>query len=168
MKTPLSKTGLEYALHRVHQGESDMVEHLLRLSEKHSAEHEVHHVASELAGWSRLNLAALAEAARQYDVDLDREPDQPGFVRRLVDSGAAHMPGKVAGLALLEDLRDVYLVGSETSLAWEMLAQHAQARRERDLLSLTARCHPQTLRQIRWANTMIKTLSPQVLSSLDA
>jgi hypothetical protein len=162
------RTGLEYALRRVHQGENDMVNHLVRLSEKHSSEHEIHHVATDLAGWSRLNLAALAEAARGYDVDLDRDPDEPGFVRRLVDSAAAHTPGKVAGLALLEDLRDVYLVGSETSLAWEMLAQHAQARRERDLLQLTSRCHPQTLRQIRWVNTMIKTLSPQALSSLDA
>ena len=35
-----------------------------------------------------------------------------------------------------------------------------------DLLALASSCHPQTLRQIRWANTMIKTLSPQVLSNL--
>jgi hypothetical protein len=43
-----------------------------------------------------------------------------------------------------------------------------QARREADLLELTGRCHPQTLRQIRWANTMIKTISPQTLFSRDS
>jgi hypothetical protein len=70
------------------------------------------------------------------------------------------------GLVLLEDLRDLYLIASETSLAWEMLAQHAQAGHEKDILELASRCHPQTLRQIRWSNTMLKTLSPQVLTSL--
>jgi hypothetical protein len=47
-----------------------------------------------------------------------------------------------------------------------MLAQHAQAKQERDILDLTMQCHPQVLRQIRWANTMLKTMSPQVLASL--
>jgi hypothetical protein len=47
-----------------------------------------------------------------------------------------------------------------------MLAQVAQAKHERELLALSQECHPQTLRQIRWANTMIKTLSPQVLAML--
>ncbi|NUP38990.1 MAG: hypothetical protein HOY76_18725 [Streptomyces sp.] len=35
-----------------------------------------------------------------------------------------------------------------------------------DLVSLAAACHPQTLRQMRWTNTMIKELSPQILTSL--
>jgi hypothetical protein len=47
---------------------------------------------------------------------------------------------------------------------WEF--QIAQAKRNTGLLSLSERCHPQTLRQIRWANTMLKTQTPQVLSSL--
>jgi hypothetical protein len=162
------KTGLEYALRRVHHGETQLVEHLLRLADKHRAEHEVHHVAIDLAGWSRLNLAGLAEVASNYGVELAPDADGPGPVRHAIDALAAKTPGRVASLALLEDLRDLYLVASETSLGWEMLAQHAQARRERDLLDLTSRCHPQTLRQLRWVNTMIKTLSPQALASLDS
>jgi hypothetical protein len=161
------KSGLEYAVHRVHHAENEMVNHLLRLSEKHAADAEVFHVARDLAEWSKLDLAAIAEVAQRYDIELDAQPDEPGAVRHAVDSLAAKMPGRPGALALLEDLRDVYLVGSEASLAWEMLAQHAKARREADLLELVSRCHPQTLRQIRWVNTMIKVLSPQVLSSLD-
>jgi hypothetical protein len=161
------KTGLEYALRRVHHGESELADQLTRAAEKHRSDHEVHHVSLDLAGWSRLNVAALAEAAQGYGIELSGEADEPGPVRRLLDSAAGRMPGKAPGLVLLEDLRDLYLAASETSLAWEMLAQHAQARRERDLLELTSRCHPQTLRQLRWVNTMIKTLSPQVLASLD-
>lgn len=37
---------------------------------------------------------------------------------------------------------------------------------DEDLQSLAAACHPQTLRQMRWTNTMIKELSPQILTSL--
>jgi hypothetical protein len=162
------RTGLEYALRRVHAGEQDVVGQLARIAERHRAEPEVHHVSRDLARWSRANLAALADAADQYGVRLDPEPDEPGAVRHALDALAARTPGRAASLAVLEDLRDLYLAASEASLAWEMLAQHAQARRERDLLELVSRCHPQTLRQIRWANTMIKTLCPQALASLDA
>jgi hypothetical protein len=70
------------------------------------------------------------------------------------------------GIMLLEDLRDLYLRASQNSLAWEMLGQIAQAKHERELLALSKECHPQTLRQIRWANTMLKTQSPQILASL--
>jgi hypothetical protein len=46
-----------------------------------------------------------------------------------------------------------------------MLAQAAQATRDERLLGLATACHPQTLRQMRWTNTMIKELSPQLLTS---
>lgn len=44
-------------------------------------------------------------------------------------------------------------------------AQAAQAARDDDLLALASACHPRTLRQMRWTNTLIKTLSPQILTS---
>lgn len=160
--------GRGYALRRVQHGENEVLGHLMRMAERHRADHEVHHVALDIAGWSRENLARLADAADHYDISLPREPREPGPVRRGIDAVLAKAPGKVAGLALLEDLRDLYLSASETSLAWEMLAQHALARREPDQLEVTTGCHPQTLRQIRWANTMIKTLSPQILASRDS
>jgi hypothetical protein len=164
----MSRTGLEYALHRVHHGENEVVQQLSRMADRHQQEAEVHHVATDLIGWSTINIARLADAAKAYDVSLSREPDSPGVVRHAVDSlVSATSVGTAPALALLEDLRDLYLVASETSLAWEMLAQHAQARRETDLLQVTSECHPQTLRQIRWANGMLKTLSPQALASLD-
>jgi len=39
-------------------------------------------------------------------------------------------------------------------LDWELLAQAAQATKDGELLAVTARCHLQTLRQMRWANAM--------------
>jgi hypothetical protein len=72
------------------------------------------------------------------------------------------------GLLLLRDLREVHLAAAHNSLHWEMLAQVAQASKDTRLLALASSCHPQTLRQMRWTNTMIKDLSPQVLTSLQS
>lgn len=47
-----------------------------------------------------------------------------------------------------------------------MLAQVAQATRDERLLALAGDCHPQTLRQLRWTNTMIKILAAQLLTSV--
>ncbi|MEV4557928.1 hypothetical protein AB0K51_13115 [Kitasatospora sp. NPDC049285] len=46
-----------------------------------------------------------------------------------------------------------------------MLAQLAQATRDSPLLDLASACHPRSLRQMRWTNTMIKALSPRLLAS---
>jgi hypothetical protein len=52
---------------------------------------------------------------------------------------------------------------SESHIRRELLAQGAQAAKDTELLALASRCHPDTLRQMRWANTMLKSLSPQTL-----
>jgi hypothetical protein len=69
------------------------------------------------------------------------------------------------GLLLLADLRHLYREASGTSLDWELLAQGAQGAKQKDLLDLAERCHPQTLRVSRWANAKLKESSPQVLAS---
>jgi hypothetical protein len=51
------------------------------------------------------------------------------------------------------------------SLDWELLAQGAQAAKDDALLTMTSHRHPQTLRQMRWANAMLKELSPQTLTT---
>jgi hypothetical protein len=49
------------------------------------------------------------------------------------------------------------------SLDWEILAQTAQAMQDRELLATAERCHPQTLRQMRWANAKLKESSAQIM-----
>ena len=68
-------------------------------------------------------------------------------------------------MLLLADLRHLYRTAAGVSLDWELLGQGAQAAKDSKLLGLTKRCHPQSLRQMRWANAMLKVLSPQVLAS---
>lgn len=66
------------------------------------------------------------------------------------------------GLLLLADLRHLHRVAAGISLDWELLAQAAK---DAELLALAKRCHPESLRHMRWANAMLKVLSPQVLVS---
>lgn len=68
-------------------------------------------------------------------------------------------------LLLLRDLRSLFTHASGVHAEWEMVAQVAQAIRDTDLLALAQRCHPQTLRQARWANSRIKESATQILVS---
>jgi hypothetical protein len=68
-------------------------------------------------------------------------------------------------LLLLTDLRRIHLRAAGVSVDWELLAQGAQAAKDEQLLALASRCHPETLRQMRWANAMLKELAPQTLTS---
>jgi hypothetical protein len=160
--------GIGYALRQVHEAENQTHEHLLRMAETHAAEHEIHHVALDIAVWSEENVRLLAEAARDNGIELDDEAGRPSRLAQVAREVTSALAGRSpeTGLLLLHDLRDLFLRASDASIHWEMLAQIAQAKRNTGLLSLSERCHPQTLRQIRWANTMLKTQTPQVLSSL--
>ncbi|MFF7441797.1 hypothetical protein [Streptomyces sp. NPDC008122] len=157
--------GVELALRTLDQGERHLAGELADLAERHRAEHEIHHVAADLATWSEEHVERLREAAARHDLDLDTPQDahfaafgtsRPTTLATLPDPG----------LLLLRDLREVHLAATRNSLHWEMLAQVAQASKDTALLSLASSCHPRTLRQMRWTNTMIKNLSPQVLAAL--
>ncbi|MFJ4199678.1 hypothetical protein ACIP2Y_08595 [Streptomyces sviceus] len=143
-----------HTLRALHHGERQPARNLVTVSGRHSEEHEVHHVARDLAAWSREHAGRLAEYAAAGGVRLDDDVLGP--------------PSREGpqGLLLLHDLRALQLAATENSLHWEMLAQAAQATRDERLLELASTCHPQTLRQLRWTNTLIKQLSPQVLASL--
>ncbi|MGW7097864.1 hypothetical protein [Streptomyces sp. NPDC054838] len=160
--------GITLTLRTLHHGERHLERELLAAAERHRTEHEVHHVALDLARWSREHAARLAETGRHYGLDLDGPPRHPDPGSRLggLREKAAEALGRRPdpGLLLLHDLKDLYLAAAENSLHWEMLAQTARATRDARLLALASSCHPQTLRQVRWANTMIKTLSPQILA----
>jgi len=63
------------------------------------------------------------------------------------------------------DLRRLHRLAAGVSVDWELLGQGAQAVKDDKLLDLTKRCHPQALRQMRWANAVLKELSPQALAN---
>ncbi len=159
------KIGL--ALRELHRSETALARDLLQVSDRHMAEAEIHHVARDLAGWSRRHVARLAEAADTYNVRLSGDaPSSSGLlapVRRTLSELARRRDE--TGLLLLADLRRLHRKAAGVSLDWELLAQGAQAVKDTDLLELASRCHGETLRQLTWTNGMLKQLSPQVLAS---
>ncbi|MFG2988957.1 hypothetical protein ACGFZK_06580 [Streptomyces sp. NPDC048257] len=152
--------GIAWALRALHRGEEDLAQELLAVAGRHRAEHEVHHIATDLAGWSFEHVRRLAEAGATHGLTLDGVPAAAGR-----DSAPAPTEPQPPGLLLLTDLRELHVAAARSSLHWEMLAQTAKATHDQGLTALAASCHPQTLRQMRWTNTMIKNLCPQVLTS---
>jgi hypothetical protein len=124
-------------------------------------------VVRDLARWSQQHVHELAEAGRRYDVSLKDDPEEDSGllseVRRKVSELAGRRPEP--GVLLLADLRHLHRTAAGVSLDWELLAQGAQAAKDSELLAPTKRCHPQSLRHMRWANAMLTVLSPQILAS---
>ncbi|MEC3992816.1 hypothetical protein VSR01_04345 [Actinacidiphila sp. DG2A-62] len=160
--------GLELTLRALHHGERSLADDLLRVAERHGAEHEVRHIATDLARWSQEHTRRLADIAGHYGLDLSGPRSRPpGLVATLREkAGEAVGRRPEPALLLLHDLRELHLSAAGNSLYWEMLAQAAQASRDRRLLELAADCHPQTLRQMRWTDTLVKQLSAQALTSV--
>ncbi|OLO29558.1 hypothetical protein PZ61_0202980 [Streptomyces sp. MNU77] len=161
--------GITLTLRALHQGERQLAEELAAVAERHSVEHEVRHVAKDLVTWSDEHCVRLAETAAHYGLRLDGPACKPssGFMPTLREKSAEAMARRPEpGLLLLKDLRELNLGATENSLYWEMLTQAAKSGKNTRLLQLARSCHPQTLRQIRWTNTTLKNMAPQILTSL--
>ncbi|WP_156753557.1 hypothetical protein [Actinokineospora pegani] len=157
------KLGL--AIRELHRSESALARDLVAVADRHQVEHEVHHVANDLLRWSHGHLHELAAAGTSFGLRLraDIGTSRLAPARRSLSRLAVHR--STPGILLLADLRRLHRKAAGVSLDWELLAQGAQVAGDGDLLALAQRCHPQTLRQLTWANSMLKVLSPQVLAS---
>ena len=155
-------------LRELHRAETGLARDLLALADHHRADAEIFHVARDVATWSQIHVQRLAEAGAEHGVRLDPEPrwTQPGplpGLKRTLAQGLRHR--REPGLLLLADLRHVHRVAAGVSVDWELLAQSAQGMKQQALLELAQDCHPQTLRQMRWANAQLKESSTQVIAS---
>jgi hypothetical protein len=161
----VSKLGL--VLRELHRSETGLARDLLAAADRHKSDHEIFHVARDIAGWSKTHVRRIAEAGHNHGVRLNPEPrwELPvvgGLAQR---AGTALRSRPETGLLLLADLRRLHRKAAGVSLDWELLGQAAQAMRKPDLLELAQSCHPQTLRVMRWANAHLKVVSPQVIAS---
>jgi hypothetical protein len=155
------------AIKELHRAENELARELLRLSDRHKADHEVFYGARDLARWSQEHVRRLAAAGRDHEVDLDPEPSGHADLTSMVRQKGSELMGRrqAPGLLLLDDLRKIHTRTAGVSLDWEVLAQTAQAIKSQDLLTTASECHPQTLRQLRWSNALVKQLAPQALAS---
>ncbi|OBI79936.1 hypothetical protein [Mycobacterium sp. E740] len=155
---------LGMALRELHRSELRLARSLDSVAARHHSDHAIYHVALGLAGWSREHVELIAEAGRRYDVRLRAHPRTSAIAESLqqwVSDRLGRRPEPA--LLLLADLRRLHRHAAGVSLDWELLAQGAQAAKDEKLLELAQRCHPEALRQMRWANAMLKELSPQAL-----
>jgi hypothetical protein len=157
---------LDMAIEELHRSENHLVTVLMSMSDRHEVDHEVFYVCRDMAMWSRTHVAELARIGHDFGVDLDPEAREDPGPLEAVRRRTAELLGRrqAPGLLLLADLRHLYKEASGTSVDWELLAQGAQGAKEKELLDLAERCHPQTLRQAKWANSYLKVTSPQVLA----
>jgi hypothetical protein len=157
---------LKLAIRELHRSERKLAHELNVAAARHRSDQDIHHLAHDLATWSQNHLKELAEHGRHYGLRLSPEP-RTGALTGFFQAETSRMLRRrpEPSLLLLADLRRIHRLAAGTSLDWELLGQGAQAAKDQELLSLTSRCHPETLRQMRWANAMLKELSPQVLTS---
>ena len=159
---------LKLVLRELHRSETSLARGLFLISDRHRVDHEIFYVARDIATWSQTHVREIAEIGRDYGVRLNPDPrwEAPEKVvdlRRTLSERLGRRPEP--GLLLLADLRRLHRKAAGVSLDWELLAQAAQGMKKKDLLDLAKRCHPQTLRQLRWANAQLKVTSPQVIAS---
>ncbi len=156
---------LGLALEELHRSENALAHQLLAVAERHKADHEVFHVGRDLATWSQDHVRRLATFGDRYGVRLDPEPaGEPALLAQVSEAVSDRLGRRSApALLLLRDLRSLFTHASGVHADWEMVAQVAQAIRDTDLLALAQRCHPQTLRQAKWANSRIKESATQIL-----
>lgn len=157
---------IDFALRELHRCEHTLARALSAVAARHTGDHEIHHTALDLVEWSENHLRELAAAGDRYGLDLDTAPRTEPLTSPIhaeLSELLGHRPEPA--LVLLMDLRYLHQITAGVSVDWEMLAQGAQAIKDQDLLALTQHCHPQTLRQLRWSNAMLKSLAPQVLAT---
>lgn len=156
---------VEAAIEELHRAENELAGALLNLSDQQKVDHEVFYVARDIARWSQEHVRRLAEVGAEHGLDLDPEPEDEATLLARVKQKGAELAGRFhePGLLLLADLRHIHRSAAGVSLDWEVLAQTAQAMQDERLLALAQDCHPQTLRQLRWANAKVKETAAQVM-----
>lgn len=150
----------------LHHAERNVARKLLVIGERHKSDHEVYHVTRDLAGWSHEHIRLLAEQGVRQGVNLKDTTGNPRPLRMVREKTGELLGSRPqSGLILLRDLRKLHLDLVGLSVDWEILGQTAQGAKDDELLALTDRCHPDVIRQARWANNMIKVVSPQEMAS---
>jgi hypothetical protein len=163
---------IDVALRDVHDAERELGRELLRIGERHKADHDVFHLTRTLTRWCDRNMQRVARHAERYGTTLDAdadadavEPDE-GLLSRAREKGAELVGRRPEpGLLLLHDLRETHLAAVRASVAWTILGQGAQAVEDEELLATVTASHPETIRTMKWTLQKMKDASPQVLAS---
>jgi hypothetical protein len=159
---------LDKAIEDVQSAETELARELRKIGERHAVEHDLYHLGHTLARQCEAHLKALQPFAERYEAPpaTDDVGESPGLLE-LVRHKSSELLGRseMTGMLLLRDLRNLYLTAQEAEIAWVILAQAAQAVRDRELLVLVTKCHEDAETRGKWLRTRIKESCPQVLAT---
>jgi hypothetical protein len=159
---------LDKAIEDVQRAEHELAGELRKVGERHAVEHDLYHLGHTLASQCEEHLERLEPFAERYGAPP--APDGSGETPALLETvrrKSAELLGRseLTGMLLLRDLRNLYLTAQEAEIAWVILAQTAQAVRDRELLLAASECHEEAETRGKWLRTRIKESSPQVLAA---
>ena len=159
---------LDKAIADVQDAEAELAKELRVVGERHAVEHDLYHLSHTLARRCAEHLERLAPFAERYGAPpkTDGVGYSPGLLET-VRRKSAELLGRseLSGMLLLRDLRNLYLAAQEAEIAWVILAQTAQAARDRELLRVVTECHEEAEARGKWLRTRIKESAPQVLAT---
>jgi hypothetical protein len=157
---------IDHSIRDVQDAEMDLAKQLYRLSDRHAADGGVHHLSRDLARRCEERLRQLGAHSQRYGVETSGHTTASSVlstVRQATSSMVART--ELAGMSLLADLRDTYLVAMRTELAWTILQQAAASVRDGELLNVAQQCREDTETCGKWLRTMVKTSAPQALAA---
>lgn len=125
------------------------------VSDGHSADADVHFMASGFARQCAAHADALALVLARSD-----PPSEPAPERLHVQEPSSHRAGSVG---LLRDLQDLYQLASLVDITWTLVRQAAQGARDQDLLHVVDQCAPHTAAQVAWLRMRMQAAAPQIL-----
>jgi len=156
---------LDRAIKDCQDAETDLAQELRQVGERHAVEHDLYHLSHTLARKCEEHLERLRPFVERYGAD-GSEPDvaeTPTLLERMRHKTSELLGrSEATGLLLVRDLRDLYLQAQEAELAWVILAQCAQAARDRELLTAVSEIHSDAEMRGKWLRTRIKETAPQV------
>jgi hypothetical protein len=139
----------------LHQSEKDLAGAFYYVAETHKAEPDIFATCKMLAGWSEQLNNELRPIAEKYGEEANSEADR--LLHAFFDQQ------RKGGLALLQDLQDLYLMANEAIISAVILGQAAYGLRDEALISLCKDIEQRSKRQTAWLLTRIKSSAPQTL-----
>ena len=142
-------------LQMVKTTEQELEKALKAVADRHQQEPDLEEICTILSSWSQAKARSTDRFIHKYGRERDREPQR-------LYSDLFQGPRR-GGLALLRDLHDLWLMTTEAQIAWTLLAQAAQALRDKDFVQTCEHNKEQTHRQTSWLETRSKQAAPQTL-----
>ena len=155
------------AIDEVQDAELELARHLIALADKHVQESDVYHMSLARAHACAEHVWQLRPFVDPYGahaVDVG-DATTPGFLETLRQGMKAIGHTPVAGVALLHDLRDVYVLAHRVEIDWIVLQQASKAARATDLLAVTGACAEEAEQTWKWLRTRIKETAPEALAT---